>query len=478
MFASTNSEVFLETITTEKTKIENMFDTSYDSIYKQFQASVWWFLTSLNYQWLVCLWVISDSKLLQQMQNDNKNLKIWFLNTYTNIYADALDIEQKYRIYKDTSVSLFASWITYEWEKERILNALTVLTNNQKNLSNQFQSLYTNKIAAFVKDFHDYSDKNKDLLNTIWTRIQVVKQIEQNYKNLTSQLLEYQIQLAGTWAKFFSKLNILKQASISGLDWSFQNIIDKEINRYKIIPSLWIELAQQKTYALWLYEMQFDEKINMLLDKWYDNKEFSQITKEVQQFISKYNPEWKMQCSNFVSSTDFIQESSRLLKKISDFEKTFSLQNLSNTNTSKFQDAVIKWIPVVIQSQKDITNTFKSAINQKKQSLIDEYKQQNNSSSSSYLNNDLSLQTTTSFQFTQPFKKWQFSEDIKILQQLLTNLWYYKLSLDGVYSTQTIQAVYQYQLANWLLKWYENKPQTWWWMWPATRSQLNKDLLK
>jgi hypothetical protein len=34
--------------------------------------------------------------------------------------------------------------------------------------------------------------------------------------------------------------------------------------------------------------MQFDEKINMLLDKRYDNKEFSQITKEVQQFLSTY----------------------------------------------------------------------------------------------------------------------------------------------------------------------------------------------
>jgi len=73
--------------------------------------------------------------------------------------------------------------------------------------------------------------------------------------------------------------------------------------------------------------MQFDEKINMLLDKWYDNKELTQISKEVQQFSFKYMPAGKMQCSYFMSSSDFLTESAKLVSKITSFNQNFSLQS-------------------------------------------------------------------------------------------------------------------------------------------------------
>ncbi|HCY21044.1 TPA: hypothetical protein DIC40_04285 [Patescibacteria group bacterium] len=82
----------------------------------------------------------------------------------------------------------------------------------------------------------------------------------------------------------------MKKASLSGLDSTFQTIINNEVKRNKILPSLGLELHQQKIYALGLYEMQFDEKMNMLLNKWYDNKEFTQITKNIQLFSSTYAP--------------------------------------------------------------------------------------------------------------------------------------------------------------------------------------------
>lgn len=480
VFATNTQKTLLETLSEEKIKIESMFDTSYSTVYALFSSSVWWFLTSLDYKWLVCLWVIDDALLLQQMQNDSKNLKIWFLNAYANLYADAFDIEQKKRILQDTNVSLFTSWATYESEKQRIITSFSQLTTGQNNLWKQFVSSYKNKINKFVSDYADYSQKNKNLLETISPKIQSILLIENNYKKLTSDLLQYQIQLAWSWAKFFSRLQLLKQASLSGLHLSFQNSIDKEVKRNKILPTLSDELLQQKNYALWLYEMQFDEKINMLLDKRYDNKEFSQITKEVQQFLSTYMSAWKMQCSSFVSSSGFVSEAARLLTKINSFSTSFWSTLSWSVHSSEFQDAVTKWIPVIIQLQKDISKTFTNAIVQKKQILLNEYKKQSNGSGSStiQLPQIITPQRSNSFQFTQAFKKGQFHEDIKILQQLLAHLWYYNWSIDGVYSASTLESVYQYQLAKWLLQGYEKRPATWWWMWPATRAQLNKDLIK
>ncbi len=473
-------KTFLETISEEKIKVENAFDLAYDNIYKNFQNSAKWFLTSLDYQWLVCLWVIDDTQLLQQMQNDNRNLKIWFLNAYATLYADALDVEQKKRILNDTNVSLFTSWTNYESEKTRILNSLSQLATGQMNLANSFTSSYQWKVQKFVDDFYDYSKKNKELLISVWNNIKILHEVDQKYRKLNSDLLNYQIQLAWSWAKFFSKLNILKKSSLSWLDLSFQIVIDKEVKRNKILANLSSELLLQKTYALWLYEMQFDEKINMLLDKRYDNKELTQISKEVQQFYAKYMPAGKMQCSSFISFSGFVWESANLVKKITDFTTTFTLQNTWSVSSVQFQDALNKWLPMIIQLQKDITKTFNLAVAQKKQVLLQEYKKQESviSAQPSLENNQQNFIPQIWFSFQQAFKKWQFHNDIKILQQLLTKLWYYNWVVDWVYSVQTLNAVHQYQLAKWLLKWYEKKPATWWWMWPATRTQLNNDLLK
>ncbi|AHB41318.1 hypothetical protein P148_SR1C00001G0527 [candidate division SR1 bacterium RAAC1_SR1_1] len=479
VFASTSQKTFLETISQEKITIENMFDSSYNKVYQNFQTSVGGFLTSLNYQGLVCLGVISDTSLLQQMQNDNKNLKIGFLNAYATFYADALDIEQKQRIYQDTKVSLFPNGKTYETEKTRILTSLNQLILNQKNLATQFQSSYENKIEKFVKDVKDYSEINKDLLVTIGNNIQTIKNIDEQYKKLNSDLLNYQIQLAGSGNKFFSKLYVLKKASLSGLDSTFQTIINNEVKRNKILPSLGLELHQQKIYALGLYEMQFDEKMNMLLNKWYDNKEFTQITKNIQLFSSTYAPLGKVQCSSFVSSTGFLKELATITNQIKNFSKTVSLQNSGTINSVQFKDAITKWIPLIIQLQKDITSTFKNAVIQKKQVLLNDYKKQLlPTSDQTTLVETPSIIVDQGFKFTQAFKKGQSHNDITILQQLLTKLGHYKGIIDGIYSAQTIEALYQYQLSKNLLKGYEKKPQTRGWMGPSTRSELNKDLLQ
>jgi len=481
VFASTTQKTLLEIISEEKIKIENELDNSYTSVYKEFQSSVSWFLSSLDYQWLVCLWVIDDSMLLKQMQEDNKNLKVWFINSYSLLYANAADVEQKQRILKDTSVSLFPDWSSYEIEKERILKDMSKLSEDQKNFFNQFQISYKNKISQFVKDFYAYSEKNKDLLIGISTKIKTINLVEQNYKNLTSDLLKYQSKFGWSWNNFFNNLYNLKKSSMSWLDINFQYIIDKEVRRYKILPNLADQLKEQKTYALWLYELQFDEKINLLLDRWYDNKEFTEITQKVKQFSVSYKSWSKLQCSSFVGFSNVMEKSAAdILAKIKLFNDNIYLSNSWNIDPSQFQDSLNKWVPVIIQLQNDITKTFITAISQKRQSLLDYYRVQNNNSwyQNNISQNDISNNIVSSFVFTKAFKKFQKHFDIKILQELLTKLWYYSWVIDSVYWPKTIEAVYKYQLDRGLLIWYENKPQTWGWIGPATRASLNKDLSK
>ncbi|HCB51716.1 TPA: hypothetical protein DEP21_04070 [Patescibacteria group bacterium] len=105
---------------TQKTVIENLYDTSYQTVYNQFQTSALSVIKSLNYQSLVCLGVMDGDLFLQQMQSDMKTLKMEFLTTYNRIYTDLVDIEQKYTLEKDTSVVLFASGSSYTSEYAKL----------------------------------------------------------------------------------------------------------------------------------------------------------------------------------------------------------------------------------------------------------------------------------------------------------------------------------------------------------------------
>lgn len=370
---------------------------------------------------------------------------------------------------------MFSNWRTYELEKKRIIEELDKLSINQSNLSKQFVISYQGKINQFVSDFQDYSKRNSVLLKDISTQIKTILAIESSYKDLTSNILEYQKQLAWSWTDFFSKIAILKTASVWWLDASFQYTIDREIKRYKNIPDYKEVLLQQKTYALWLYEMQFDEKVDLLLEKWYDNKEFTQITNDVKKYLSFYYPQSKMQCSLFLNSSWFSQESANLFAKLTSFHKNLSFESLSwNKQSTQFQASITNRISVVVKLQKDITKTFSDTVIQKRNQLLQSSKNIIEDNNINKIKPELNISSI--FKFTKPFNKNQYNLDIKILQQLLTNLWYYSNAIDWIYSSATIESVYQYQLAKWLLKWYDKKPQTWWWMWPATRSQLNKDL--
>jgi len=74
--------------------------------------------------------------------------------------------------------------------------------------------------------------------------------------------------------------------------------------------------------------------------------------------------------------------------------------------------------------------------------------------------------------FTKTYNKWDKSDDIKKLQIILTNLWYYTWNISSVFDSRTIDAVYAFQLKNGILSLNSNLSSRWW-LGPATRNKLN-----
>ena len=76
--------------------------------------------------------------------------------------------------------------------------------------------------------------------------------------------------------------------------------------------------------------------------------------------------------------------------------------------------------------------------------------------------------------FTEPYKKGQIYSRIWDLQDLLRYLGYYKLWTNYVYSKATINAVYDFQVAMWLIDADDISNPARWYLWPETRNALNE----
>ena len=80
--------------------------------------------------------------------------------------------------------------------------------------------------------------------------------------------------------------------------------------------------------------------------------------------------------------------------------------------------------------------------------------------------------------FDRAYDKWSYDEKIIELQNLLTRLQVYEGKLDGVYSEDTITAVYTYQEQNGLLKGEEDNKAVRWYLGPTTRKYLNQSYIE
>ncbi len=82
------------------------------------------------------------------------------------------------------------------------------------------------------------------------------------------------------------------------------------------------------------------------------------------------------------------------------------------------------------------------------------------------------LPAPTGFVFYRSYKKWEQSSEIKKLQTLLYNQGFYAGAIDGIYSNQTMDAVFAFQKQQWLLS--DSSPAGLkWYLGPGTREALN-----
>jgi len=76
--------------------------------------------------------------------------------------------------------------------------------------------------------------------------------------------------------------------------------------------------------------------------------------------------------------------------------------------------------------------------------------------------------------FTEAYGMWKIYYKIWDLQRLLKYLWFYNWKINNTYDKNTVNAVYDFQVAMWILDSSDTKNPARWYLWPETRDALNQ----
>lgn len=460
-----------QVLTQKKTEVNALFDTTYNKVYDYFQKSGLNLMKSLNYKSLVCLGVMSsDNSILLELQKDKEQIKVWFLRDFLQLESDNATLEEKARVLKDNNISLFDQGTTYETEKTRILNKILDTTNIHKWLIRNFETNYTSKIAKFGQDIIAYSLQNSGIVGYINDKIYTLESISTKFDMLTSEIERVNSLLLWSGSSLLWNMGGVRNSFIASLESSLQAVIARYVKNYKILPTLSGVLTSEKDYTLRLYGLDFDEKLSTIFAQWYDKKNYDLIKNKITALHNKYMNSNDLMCTNiFQDTADF----DRSIKSITDLlypmvANIGSGSTLAQTSgsTAKIKaDLLTQFTSFNNTNLKKYLRDFQTLINNKVDVLLTQQKAGTTNISSTIIPS-ITI-------FTRPFHKGEKSTAIQTLQTLLKNNGYYLGDINSIFTKQTIEAIYKFQLQNGLLIGYEKRPQSRWWMGPATRAKLN-----
>lgn len=470
-----------------KNSLITQIDSGYDKLYNDFQKTWLNIMKTVDYQSLVCLGAVSsDSGMFLNMQKDKQVLKWEILKSFADIEIDIATLEEKKRILEKNWVNLFSNG--YESEKKSLKKDIDDLVKLEKEKINKYTNNYSSKVKSFVQDFISYKSGNKELISWISDKIFKVKSMSDNYSWLVTKISELNSLLFAS-STFELAINNLKKVALNNYENKIVKLAEKKVNTYKKL--LWLEsiLDEEVSKSLDQYWVAFEESLSKVFSKIYRYDRYITLSETFEDLQDTYYPRWKVNCKNILTSdNDNLSRKINLLNKdISDVLnsiETWKKLAQSDWYSKKFKTDIVWAITSFYKTpSSQVYKSFEKTVSDR----IRELSNQN----SSGLNQDVPTETTLNtwvdlwwitvkqwFVFKNPFRLNEKNEDIKVLQQLLKKLSYYVGEVTWIYDSATLDAVYAFQKVNGILVWYENKPNVWWWMWPATRALLNTYLNK
>lgn len=444
-------------------------DTITQTLESEYNRLIWPKVDTANYQSLICLGVVEDDNLLLQLQQKLDLLKTSFLQDYVDINAKIFNLLNQY------SVGLIDETDYTTQYEELLLDVQSYYTNHKLLLDNAKQE-YLDKLFSFISESEGYVNNNSELLDSLNAKITKIQSSMHQFAILEEGIFEINNALNLQQGNFFDTLQSTRNTVISTLTSELNQQIQRYDRKYTNNPELKTSYEQKRDETINRFTNNLDQKINDMIGSRYDAKEYSYVKEQIGIIKARFydqdeNNKEKLNCEKVIATNlDLNWYINDVEKAVISLRKDVSAWVVTLTNAGTGTDPKTE---ILASFKKVYITNYNIELEAFKNFVRSNWVVEN-----TITDTNTEIQTTvplviTAYTFDRPFEKWEINDGVKQLQTLLTKLWYYQGQIWGKYDYATTEAVYQFQLAKWILKGLPGETAQWY-LWPATRAALNE----
>lgn len=422
-----------------------------------------------NYQNLVCLKVIEDDELLDQINAEMGLLKNSVLQEYVDLNAKVFNLLNEY------SVGLIDEQ-TYQNKYEKIRLEVKDYYENNALLIDKADGDYLQDIFDFLSETNAYVVANNELLQSLDSKITVIQNAINQFTALESGIFDINNALNLWNSSLADTLNKARNTAVMTLDQQIQSQIEKYSRRYESNPSLQTSYNNKKIELTSLLGTNLDSYISNIAQKRYDPADYTRAKEQVDIIKSTFYENDLVKCEKVLTTdvdldgyvTDVAQKISQLKLQVT--RGVDAVTAASNDGSDIRTDLLSDFQNYYTTQYNTHLATFKEFTNS--QTVAVETNTNTENTTELQVTADLTLKAYT---FDRPFEIGEISEGVKQLQILLTKLGYFNHEVTGKFGYITADAVYQFQIAKGILKGVAGETAQGY-LGPTTRAALNAEM--
>ncbi len=455
------------------------FDSGYQSLYTELSKTGLSMLNTVDYQSLVCLGVLPAESVLVRMQDSWLQLKRSVLQRFADLRSRAYALEEKQKAQQQTTVDLF-NGSNYLQERASLYAAITWAVASGMAAIQTYENEHREYIKQFVRDYVIYWAQNKDLIKNLSTRIAKVQYVTSGFRAIEQQLANIYTAMGIT--DVMQKYEWLKATALASLHAILDPVVATKLRVNKWLTSLSWTLRAQKDAMITAYGVEMDAQIQKTVQKRYNHAKYLSLQQKITDFNKKYFSNQRLQCTSVIANND----DAKIL------ELTQEMMSLSANIASGIQAASSSGNQSVIKTEliNGFKNIFTTAILKNKLTQFQKWIQSTIHQLTQSQTNLVTTGTTepsgsiatgyilpVGFVFKRPLTLNKPYPEVSVLQKFLANRGLYQWTIGEVFTQSTKDALYAFQLQQWILTSSSNKNLRGL-LGPATRASLNKLLQK
>ena len=377
--------------------------------------------------------------------------------------------------------TILNEYIKLDWDIKRLSFGLTsedpiVFWNVLDNYYNQnaqkitdLEKDYYLKATTAKNNFLTYVENNSELLNGLAVKLEAFEAIQSAANNTTKALETF------SWAanKITTLLTDLEKTRIQTeeeFEKTLDGIISENISKYQPNWDIQAQYYINKDNFMSKYKLEIKKAEFYLFSALFDYEKYQDLLDRKANVDKQFATNGELDCSLLLTTSFNIVKYAENVKATS----TTLIDGISLL-TDAIEDEKINMsileTPSVTYFQKDIEKISRTMKRQFISSLENITPQETETWNT--IEEPTETTPVVSITFTQAFKKNQYHEQVKTLQTVLKNRGYYNWEINWIYSPATIEAVYHFQLKEWIITGKEKDKSAYGWFWTATRARMN-----